>query len=393
MAETSIHLLERIAGEAKLIVFHDGSKVTDTFFLTSTPVRGFERIVLGKNPLFVIEAVKRICGICHAAHAIAAAEAFEDAMGITSPPNGRILREVIGLINRVQSHITHLALILPDLVEPSNLNTLLIECMKLLGAVNEVMTRIGGAPTHPTNITIGGVLKAPTEAALKESLRRIGDVRKRYSVLQENILSSMNNSEKINLLKKHTIPDNIGFLASHLFYGDKYTINVKYVNVVRYEKYKGSSVSGEYKTTSMIALYNKHVVEVGPRARLSLFREFNNRSLIALQIARFIEIDIVLQRITELLERVSLTAPVRSIVMAYGYGRGVGVYEAPRGILIHLVELGSEGRVKQYHIVVPTMFIIPVIEHTLRGLPVKIVDVIPRLFDPCIPCSTHLIEV
>ena len=50
--------IERIAGEAQLIMLHDCSKVIDAFFTTLAPVRGFEKLILGKNPLFVVEATK-----------------------------------------------------------------------------------------------------------------------------------------------------------------------------------------------------------------------------------------------------------------------------------------------------------------------------------------------
>jgi len=178
-----------------------------------------------------------------------------------------------------------------------------------------------------------------------------------------------------------------------LFYGDRYGIDFKKISVIRYEKYKNTSIEELHQTTSMIALYDKRVVEMGPRARLVLFRDLADRSLLALQMARFMEIDLALQRVAELLECVRLTAPVRSMVMVYEHGRGVGVYEAPRGTLVHYVELSDEGRVREYRIIVPTMFNIPVIEQALRGLPVDVADLIPRLFDPCIPCSTHIVRV
>ncbi|HIP57454.1 MAG TPA: coenzyme F420 hydrogenase [Ignisphaera aggregans] len=389
----SVRQLERICGEAKLVAVHDGSRIVDAYFLALNPVRGFEKLVLGKSPLFVLEAVKRICGVCHAAQAIASAEAFEDAMGIVPPPNGRTLREVIGLINRVQSHLFHLILILRDIVRIEALNSLMVECIRLLNEVNEVMMRIGGAPTHPTNISIGGVAKIPTEASLKESMRKVNEIRKRFRSLQEDVMSSESDFEKLSMLRKYGLPDGVQPIASHPFYGDRYSIDVECVNVVRYEEYRDIAIDVEHRPTSMIALYNKQVVEVGPRARLELFREYADRSLLSLQQARFVEVDLALQRISELLGRVNTTAPAKTVGIVRGPGKGVGVFEAPRGVLIHYVELDGEGRVKSYRIVVPTMFNIPVIERTLRGLPLELADVVPRLFDPCIPCSTHLVKV
>ncbi len=386
--------LDRIGGEAKLVIVHDDERVVDAYFLTLAPVRGFEKLVLGKNPIFVVEAVMRICGICHAAHAIAAAEAFEDALGIMPPANGRILREAIGLINRVQSHLFHLVLLLPDILVENEVRTYVVETIKLLNLVNEIMMRIGGAPTHPPNVAIGGIAKPIPEASLREAIRRVDEVRKLFEDLREKIFSSDRVSPKVELLRKHSAFRDGGFIASHLFYGDKHNIDVEKVSVVRYEEFRKNVEMGSgSRTTSMVALYDGKIVEAGPRARLRTYKEFADGSLLGLQLARLNEIELALHRIKELLQQVELSAPVRTGTIVFRRGRGVGVYEAPRGTLIHFVELDDEGRVRSYRIVVPTMFNIPVIERCLVGLPIEIVDVVPRLYDPCIPCSTHFVRV
>ena len=105
----------------------------------------------------------RICGLCHTAHGIAAVEAFEDVLGISPPANGRLLREILGLLNRVQSHLIHLILITPDIIRKEYLEDLLIEEIKLLNKINDIITRIGGSPTHPPYIVIGGFGKTPAE--------------------------------------------------------------------------------------------------------------------------------------------------------------------------------------------------------------------------------------
>jgi len=388
--------LERIGGEAKIVAYHDGERVVDAFFVTTAPVRGFEKLVLGKSPLFVIEAVMRICGICHAAHAIAAVEAFEDALGIAPPANGRILREAIGLINRVQSHILHLMLMLPDLVPREHLKKAVIDVVGLLNRVNDVMMRIGGAPTHPPNIAIGGVAREIPESSLNEALRTLQEVYKVWKGVREFVESMQCESPRAELLRKIEAPS-VEFIASHLFYGDRYNIRVDAVKVVRYEEYRKSFTErvpeNHISTTSLVALYNDRVVEAGPRARLRTYREFGDNTLMGIQLARMSEVDLALFRISELLEQVTPSGPVRTMSVTFRRGRGVGVYEAPRGTLIHRVELDDEGRVKEYKIIVPTMFNIPVIERTLKGVPVEIADVVPRIYDPCIPCSTHLVRV
>ena len=147
--------LARIGGDAKFIVLHDGKKICDAYFISKAPIRGFEKLMVGKNPVFAVEASMRICGICHSAHGIASAEAIEDAVGIVPPPNGIILREIIGLLNRLQSHFIHMVFVVRDLFTESVANDLLLRGIMLLRDVSEILTRFGGAPTHPPNIVIG----------------------------------------------------------------------------------------------------------------------------------------------------------------------------------------------------------------------------------------------
>ncbi len=385
--------LDRIGGDAEFLVYHDGRKVIESFFISTAPVRGFEKLVLGKGPLFVIEAVMRICGICHAAHGIAAAEAIEDAVGIMPPINGRIVREAIGLINRVQSHLMHLMLLIPD-IHPLNGEgrDLLINVIKVLNKVNELMAKVGGAPTHPPNITVGGISKPLKDSTLNEAIRITKNLIKDFTYINQVAINALERNEgRLDLLKD--IKVNNDYLASHLFYGDKYSINVKDVKVMRYEELRGSVPKlVKEKNTTLVATYKGNIVEVGPRARMVLYKDAGGDSLLSIQLLRMQEIILSLERIDELLSRVRRNEPVKTPLIARE-GVGIGVYEAPRGTLIHKVELDSDGRVVNYQIIVPTMFNIPIMEKASRNIPPHLADLIPRIYDPCIPCTTHLIRV
>ncbi len=381
-------VVDRLAGEAKVVVLHDGNHVVDVYFSCTAPVRGFEKLVLGKSFMFAVEALMRICGICHAAHGIAAVEAFEDAIGIMPPLNGRRLREAIGLINRVQSHLVHLVMLLPDVTGEKS-RQLMRRVLSLLETINMVMARIGGAPTHPPNIAVGGVAKPPTEAALNESLRSLCELVKGLRSIVEEVEAS--SSSVVDVLRKHSMPS-LTLLATHLYYGDKYSLDLSKVKTVRYPEYRGEVPKG-FTTTSLVALYNGSPACVGPYARMKLFRGGKGGSLYSLQEARMEEILLAVDRVIELLSSLNPSAPYRTTVTLLRAGEGVGVYEAPRGLLIHYARLDEEGRVRWYRIIVPTMFNIPVMEQCARGLPLEAVETAIRLFDPCIPCATHLVRV
>lgn len=385
--------LDRIGGEAVLLLYTFNDIVKKAYFVATAPIRGFEKLVVGKNPVFVINAVMRICGICHASHGIASAEAFEDAMGLSPPTNGRLLREAIGLINRVQSHLLHLILLLPDISSGDNLVKNTVEAVNLFNTINNVLGKIGGAPTHPPHIVIGGVSKLPDEKTASSIIDTLEKFTEQFLIFRDKIYVEAENSEKMRfLMEKKYSPK---MLASHLFYGDKYNVDHRKIKELYYDEYRSNDdIPQEVRENSaMIAKYNDQLVEVGPRARLAIFRGFYGDTLWDIQVARFIEIETCTRRIVELLEKIEYKEPASTKILTYRAGRGIGVYEAPRGTLIHKVVLDDNGRVRDYEIIVPTMFNIPHMENAAIDVPSKFADLIPRIYDPCIPCTTHIISL
>lgn len=69
--------------------------------------RGFEQILVGRDPLDAQQITQRICGVCPISHATASVRAQEMAYGITPSKNGRLLQNLILAANYLQSHILH----------------------------------------------------------------------------------------------------------------------------------------------------------------------------------------------------------------------------------------------------------------------------------------------
>lgn len=67
--------------------------------------RGFEVILRGRDPLDAQQITQRICGVCPYAHAVASSYAQENAYGITPPPNGRILHNLIQGANHIYDYL------------------------------------------------------------------------------------------------------------------------------------------------------------------------------------------------------------------------------------------------------------------------------------------------
>ncbi|HEX5803918.1 MAG TPA: nickel-dependent hydrogenase large subunit, partial [Azospira sp.] len=69
--------------------------------------RGFENLLLGRDPLDALVLVPRICGICSVSQSAAAARALADAAGIAMPANGRLAQNLIQACENLADHLTH----------------------------------------------------------------------------------------------------------------------------------------------------------------------------------------------------------------------------------------------------------------------------------------------
>ena len=69
--------------------------------------RGFEMILIGRDPRDAGQYTQRICGVCPVSHAMAATMNLDNAFGVSVPDNGRILRNLVLGANYIQSHVLH----------------------------------------------------------------------------------------------------------------------------------------------------------------------------------------------------------------------------------------------------------------------------------------------
>ena len=100
----AIDPVTRIEGHLKAHLEVSQGTVTDAW-LTGGMFRGFETILLDRDPLDAPQIVQRICGVCPVSHAMASCMALEDAAHIEPPREGRLLRNLMQGANFLQSHI------------------------------------------------------------------------------------------------------------------------------------------------------------------------------------------------------------------------------------------------------------------------------------------------
>jgi hydrogenase large subunit len=111
MADTQtirIDPITRIEGHLKVEVVVDAGEVKEAK-CSGQLFRGFELMLLGRDPRDAALLSQRVCGVCPIAHAMASALCLDSAFGVDGqiPDNGRLMRNLVFGANFIQSHILH----------------------------------------------------------------------------------------------------------------------------------------------------------------------------------------------------------------------------------------------------------------------------------------------
>ena len=153
--------------------------------------RGFERMLVGRDPRDALVITPRICGICSISQSTAAAFALADAMGLAPTPDGQRAAALIHAAENAADHLTHFHLFfMPDFTRPAyashpwharavNRFTALEgsaqrAAIAARAELLHVMGLLAGKWPHTLAIQPGGVTRAPgprEKARLQATLR------------------------------------------------------------------------------------------------------------------------------------------------------------------------------------------------------------------------------
>jgi hydrogenase large subunit len=108
MGKIVIDPITRIEGHLKVEAEVHGG-ITKKAYSAGMLWRGFEKILVNRDPRDAQRITQRICGVCPTAHSTASTLNLDSAFGVDDkiPDNGRILRNLIFGANYLQSHILH----------------------------------------------------------------------------------------------------------------------------------------------------------------------------------------------------------------------------------------------------------------------------------------------
>jgi hydrogenase large subunit len=98
--------ITRIEGHLRIEIELKDGKVVDAYS-SGTMVRGFERILKGRDPRDAWAFTERACGVCTTVHALASVRTVEDALDISVPPNAELIRNLMFCAQYLQDHVVH----------------------------------------------------------------------------------------------------------------------------------------------------------------------------------------------------------------------------------------------------------------------------------------------
>jgi len=106
MARMVVDPITRIEGHLRIEAVVENGTITDAYS-AGTMVRGFEKILKGRDPRDAWAFTERACGVCTTVHALASVRTVEDALGISVPKNAELIRNLMFCTQYVQDHVVH----------------------------------------------------------------------------------------------------------------------------------------------------------------------------------------------------------------------------------------------------------------------------------------------
>jgi len=420
----NVHHVTRIEGHGNIIVKVENGQVKETRWEVPEAPRFFEAMVRGHYYTDVPYLASRICGICSIAHTFTSLQAIENALGIELSEEALNLRKLLLHAETIQSHILHVGyLALPDFLGVPSVVPLasthkeqLLTVVKLHKLGNEMCDAIGGRTTHPVNTVVGGWTSVPDSSVLKAFQQRL-----REAVEDVKALAKLFQSLDIPDFKRETEYIALYKDDEYAFYGGEIASSdeARRTPIKDYQK-KIEEFIVPYSTAKRArSLRNSYMV--GALARFNI--SYEKLSPFALEIAdqfvlKPICYNTFMNNVAQLVEVAhAVEDSIRLIDLllqkppkASWYdgkpraGRGVGAVEAPRGLLIHDYTIDEKGYVVEANMVVPTNENHQNIEEDLKAYLPQLLDkpkeeitlrleMLVRAYDPCVSCSTHLLEI
>jgi F420-non-reducing hydrogenase large subunit len=456
----TIDPITRLEGHGKIEIFLDDKGEVERAFLQVPELRGFEQFAVGRPVEELPRITPRICGVCPTAHHMASTKTVDAVFHVEPTPTARKLRELIYNTFMMEDHTLHFFFLGgPDFIVGPQAPAAERNILGVIGKVGlevggkvirvrrecrDIMNYLCGKVIHPVCGLPGGVSKGLDEEHRVQFLETA-----KFAV--EFAQFALQAFDDIVLKNKEYVD---------VVVGDAYKMETYYMGLVDKDN-KVSFYDGEIRVVDTEGKefakfkpkdYLDHIAEhvepwsyikfpflkkigwkgfvegkdtsiyrVAPLARLNasngmatpLAQEHYERmyktlggkpvhNTLAFHWARLIEALQAAEAMVQLLEDKSITDTNIRNIPTETPDEGVGIVEAPRGVLIHHYKTDARGIVEEANLIVATihnsaaitMSVEKAAKAFIKGRNISegllnMAEMAFRPYDPCHGCGTH----
>jgi len=463
MRRIEIDPITRLEGHGKITLFLDDQGDVANAYFQVPEFRGFESFCEGRPVEEMPRITQRICGVCPTAHHMASAKAGDAVYHVEPPLTARMIREMVYAAFVAGDHATHFYVLSgPDFIvgpdaDPAQRNILGVvhkvglqmgrRVLQHLAESHEVVSLLGGRFVHPVMALPGGVAKAVTPE-MQARLIEIGQHMVEFgefslqlwhdAILGSEMFRDMIWSEAF-LHRTHSIGLVDANKQLNFYDGQVRIMDVEGHEVALYAPadyaehiaervepwtymkfpylkrfgWKGlvdGMDSGVYRSTPLGRL-NVSEGLATPRAQEAYETFFQHmggkpvHATLATHWARLVEMLYMAERMLELASDERILDPdIRAIPTATPT-EGVGIVEAPRGLLTHHYQTDERGVLTKVNLIVGTTNNNAAISMSIKKAAQSLigggreitqglldrVEMAFRAYDPCLACATHAV--
>ncbi len=425
--DITIENISKIEGSAGLKVKVENGAVTDLKFIIHDYRRFYTTAVQGKMLSAVPSFLSRICGTCSVAHLFAAIEAIERSQGIVPSEQTKILRRLGYDALMIRDHALHLYFfVLPDVLGIDSIldipddhddigHTLLHDSFDIKQLGSDLSDIIIGAAIHAPFPVAGGFLKLPDQSRFSEMVERLEAIRPQVlrgikffadwdaNLTRNSDYLAIRGKDSFNFLEGEVINTSGKKVTEDEFYSFLTKVVIPYSQA---EGYVFSDSHEDYLVGSL-ARMNLNRDQLNERTKKDadeFIQKFPSNNVYHNNLAQAIEILQCVDDAIDTLKTLTITSeqPMKQEPRA---GKGVGVVEAPRGILYHMAEVDEKGNIVNYDVIVPTSQNQINIENDLKKYFNENIahkehdelrldaEKIIRAYDPCMSCATNFLKI
>lgn len=420
--DLSIEEISKIEGAAGMKVKVRNGKVEDLSLELADYKRFYTQAIRGKVITAVPQLLARICGTCSNAHLLCSIESVEKSLSYKPSEQTKLMRRLLANGLMIRDHGLHLYVFaLPDVLGKDSIfqfdesdeqeHQLLHDTFTVKAAGNQLSITFGGRSVHAPYPMLGGFSHFPSQEDLDKSIKMLQETRpaaiRLIRVFADCPFKFQDDTTFVSL-----IADNYNFLEGSINTGNGKQIPEKEFKehlehtVIPYSQASGYKFEGQAYMVGALARVNHSKDLLHPstlKDASEAINKFPSNNVFHNNLAQAIEILHCIDESLDLLEKHKQFPQEEPATSKQTEGTGVGVIEAPRGILYHKLEI-KDKKVVKADIVVPTgqnqismeKNLVGVVENNIYKRKEKIafeIEKLIRAYDPCISCATHFLKI